>query len=1741
MLAGVLAVVPASPAAALVNHAPGGTATQSSDVGSATADRAIDGNANGHSSGDSYSKTTSELEPWWQLDLGAVVDVGDILLWERWYCCDLLNAHVLISDIPFLDNTLAGAQATPGVTDVVISDPDEEVVNVVSAQRTARYIRVQHAGTTELAIGEVQVLPQVLVPDPLSTYVVDSAEDDADSTPGNGICDAAGVGCTLRAALTEANLDQGPSRVEFAIPGAGPHEIRIFDPLPGLSDPGGGTVIDGYTQPGSSANTLAVGTDAVHQIVITIAAGATEGFRVYSAGNELRGLVLHTLKTAVYIRGNQAVGNKITGTWFGTDAGGTIAEGNIREAVRIDNAATFTEIGGPTPAERVVMSGSDGRGIAIWNAGTDDTTIRNTYIGLMPDGVTTAGSGSHGLDVNWGPARVTVGGDGPLDGNVISANDRSGIEFSHANGNSGHVVAGNLIGTDAAATAASTVYGNQQVGINIEDRVNDVTIRDNTIVNHPRGAIQVIYDTYDNTIRDNRIGLLPDDTPAGNDRFAVLVNRGAVDVLIEGNEIANTRSSSSNRYSWSGGAIPNAPYPGGAIEIDLPEQTRRVTVRENISYDNDGQAVDLAPIGTAEPNDPGDVDTGPNTALNHPEITLATPSAVQGTTCPDCTVEVGVAEGVAGTSDGGVVEIVGTTVADGLGGFTVTGPALATANAVVAIATDLDGNSSELSAAVSVGNGPVPPEPEFTVTCDIERNCTFDASASFDPDGTIVSWDWDFGDGGTDSGEIVNHTYAAYQDYTVILTVTDDNLPTPLVNSEQQIVGVYAPLDDQFNNRNEFDGWGTASPSGGPWTPNWTKSDFSVIGGRGLIATPTGTSRRITQADILPVDQDITFRLQTDVAPVGGAGQTATVRTRLEGSDGYQLRMRLFDDSSVRLRFDDLTQVIGSETTIATTHTPGQDLQVRFQTVGTFPTTLRAKVWNFGAGEPATWDLVETDANPVLQDAGQLALGSSTNGSTPPTEFSFENVLVTPLFPPTPVANVACTGVTCTLDGTASTPGGAPIATYEWDTGDGGAESGMFTSHAYGGAGTYDVTLTVTDTDGLSSAVVVPATVTVGAGTQLLDDEFTRTESGGWGTAQPLGGDWAPASNDSEFSVDGARGEISTDPGTARRITQPLDVLDSNVALTIDADPADANWGRTATVISRRQSNGHGYEVRVRLAKNGNVYLRPRAAGAWLGAESQVSGLTHTPGTPIAVRVQTTGTNPTRLSARAWAQGAAEPTSWDINLTDSSPTVQASGQFAIQTYVSSGAGSAESIYVDDVEIVVPDTTPVAAFSVNCAGLVCDVDGTSSSDPDGTIVAWDWDFGDGATDTGATAQHTYALAGSYVITLDVTDDHGNHDITTVPVTVPNQAPIAVSNITCVDADCTLDGSGSSDPDGTIVEWTWDVGGGTILTGEITNHTFTGPDGTYPVTLTVDDDGGGSTTIADSAVVDRRIDPVAGIAIDCLGLRCTFDGSSSTDVDGTVVAWDWDFGDGATDSGVTVEHEYASEGPVTVTLVVTDDDTDTGQGTSPLTASAVVEDDDFARVVGAGWGTAPLGTSWVPVSGTTDFSVDGSAAQIVTAPGASREIGADPWRLDDVSVRFDVSLGGAVSADHYVRTYLRQQPDGSEVQIRMRVRADGSVRLRAKDPTGWLGSEVTVAGLTHTGQTLAVRAEIDGNGIRARAWDAALAEPGVWQLTATTAHPSLQGDGQVSIGTWLASSAASASTTTIDDLTIRHIPD
>ena len=166
-----------------------------------------------------------------------------------------------------------------------------------------------------------------------------------------------------------------------------------------------------------------------------------------------------------------------------------------------------------------------------------------------------------------------------------------------------------------------------------------------------------------------------------------------------------------------------------------------------------------------------------------------------------------------------------------------------------------------------------------------------------------------------------------------------------------------------------------------------------------------------------------------------------------------------------------------------------------------------------------------------------------------------------------------------------------------------------------------------------------------------------------------------------------------------------------------------------------------------------------------------------------------------------------------------------------------------------------NASPQAGFAVSCQELTCTFT-DQSTDADGTVASWRWDFGDGATSTQRNPSRTYAAAGQYTVSLRVTDDDGAADTKThpaeptAPPTPSNEPPHADFDVHCDHLVCTFEDK-SKDDDGTIVSRQWDFGDGSGSAEQNPTHIYV-EQGHYNVHLTVTDDDGASAT------KDRRAD-------------------------------------------------------------------------------------------------------------------------------------------------------------------------------------------------------------------------------------------------------------------------------------------
>jgi hypothetical protein len=191
-------------------------------------------------------------------------------------------------------------------------------------------------------------------------------------------------------------------------------------------------------------------------------------------------------------------------------------------------------------------------------------------------------------------------------------------------------------------------------------------------------------------------------------------------------------------------------------------------------------------------------------------------------------------------------------------------------------------------------------------------------------------------------------------------------------------------------------------------------------------------------------------------------------------------------------------------------------------------------------------------------------------------------------------------------------------------------------------------------------------------GTPVAADGFTRTLTGGWGTA-PLGGTWKLQGTPADFAVTGAAGTERLGAGTTREAYLDTDLVrDIEATARVSTDKAAAGGNQFAYLAVRRDATG-AYRAKLRFATDGRVYLQLlRGTGnaeTALGAEQQLAGLTHGPGVWFRIRLQAVGANPTTLRARVWADGSAEPAEWTAGATDGAAERQIPGGIALRAYV----------------------------------------------------------------------------------------------------------------------------------------------------------------------------------------------------------------------------------------------------------------------------------------------------------------------------------------------------------------------------------------------------------------------------------------------------------------------------------------
>ena len=355
-------------------------------------------------------------------------------------------------------------------------------------------------------------------------------------------------------------------------------------------------------------------------------------------------------------------------------------------------------------------------------------------------------------------------------------------------------------------------------------------------------------------------------------------------------------------------------------------------------------------------------------------------------------------------------------------------------------------------------------------------------------------------------------------------------------------------------------------------------------------------------------------------------------------------------------------------------------------------------------------------------------------------------------------------------------------------------------------------------------------------------------------------------------------------------------------------------------------------------------------------------------------------------------------TSMDCQVTLSAATTN----FTLTAAFSDGTESPHSAPFSFAAAIAPSVALQAVLTANAVSgttpLTVAFDASSST---GEIASYLWDFGDGSTATGSSVSHVYAASGAFTARLTVTGATGQTSAasTTITATAPVVAALPAPPTAVISSSSTAAGpapltvrfsasDSTAAPNASISSYAWAFGDGATASAASTAHTFTSA-GTYTTVLTVADNNGQISTTSTPVVVTTPAvaanTPPTAVAnasatSGAAPLAVAFDGSASTDADGSISSYLWNFGDGSSATGKTATHTYLNNAAFTATLQVTDNKGATSATSIPI---ALKEPDLFAGLnielgeiaVGSNWVRVPLSQSYqnpIVVAGSPGFN-------------------------------------------------------------------------------------------------------------------------------------------------------------------------
>ncbi len=620
--------------------------------------------------------------------------------------------------------------------------------------------------------------------------------------------------------------------------------------------------------------------------------------------------------------------------------------------------------------------------------------------------------------------------------------------------------------------------------------------------------------------------------------------------------------------------------------------------------------------------------------------------------------------------------------------------------------------------------------------------------------------------------------------------------------------------------------------------------------------------------------------------------------------------------------------------------------------------------WSFGDGTSSS------SRNPVHTYAAAgsytvtLTVGNAAGATSTRTQANY--VSVSPPTPPTASFSISpASGAAPLVARFTDTSTGSPTS-RTWDFGDGTAPSTeQHPTHTYASAGSYTVTLTVTnsvgsDTETRSGAVTVDPPPAFRQFTPVADSWVSKTSaSSNEGSDTALRVKFGGTSATSKVYETLLKFDLSGLSGAVSSVKLRLFVLDSGanggtVHATSNAwTETGVTWANApaatpavlatvgATTINAWKevdlpagavAAGGTYSLKIRVASAGDGTTWYSSREGTNAPQLVVATLAPPAPPPSASFTGSPKSGSSPLTVAFTETSTGNPTSWTWGFGDGTTSTQ---RHPVHTYVGAGsytvtltatnAGGSHTTTFTNYVTVSPPPPPAAAFTGTPTAGVAPLQVGFTDTSTGSPTSWSWDFGDGGTSTQRNPSHLYATAGNYTVTLTATNAGGSNTASyPAYVTVaPPPAPSASFTGTPTSGTAPLLVSFTDTSTGGPTGWTWNFGDGTASTEQHPAHTFTTA-GTYTVTLTATNATAGDTLHRTGyVVVSPPAPPTAsftGTPTSGVGpLNVGFADTST----GTPTTWAWSFGDGATSTERDPSHTYAAAGTYSVALTVTNE--------------------------------------------------------------------------------------------------------------------------------------------------------------------------------------------------------------------------